>query len=232
MKPKVCFLGTVYNGAPYLAETIESILCQTLKEIEVIYVNDGSTDSSAEILDYYSKRDDRFKFYSFKRNKGIAAAWNYGVQKVGASIICICSADDIYTPERAEWSYERLTGTGRDVFYGAFFRCDSLLRPLGGKLSSGEEAKFKPAIPFKKGELFKPNNQYIGHGFMAITTKMAKKVPYRKDLKVGIDYPFLKDLEKAGAKFCWTKESLGIYRFHPNMVSTTRRKEVEEANNA
>ena len=53
-KPKVCFLGTTYNGQVYIAETIQSILNQSLKEIEVIYINDGSTDNTVKITYLHS----------------------------------------------------------------------------------------------------------------------------------------------------------------------------------
>lgn len=230
-KPKVCFLGTVLNGELYLAETIRSLLEQSLKEIEVIYIDDGSTDSTTKVLDYFAKDDERFSYFSLKSNQGIAKAWNFGLQKVNAPVICICSADDIYDPKRAELSYKALTVNNKgDVFYGAFLRTDSQLRLLQGELPNGEKRGKKEAIPWKKGKLFLPNNQYIGHGFTSIKTSWAKKVQYREELKVGIDYPFFKDLETAGAKFCWTKRVLGAYRFHGKMVSQTRRKEVEDAN--
>lgn len=230
MKPKVTFLGTVLNGEAYLAETVRTILSQDMEEIEVIYIDDGSTDNTIDILEYFAKEDKRFRYYSLGRNMGIAKAWNYGIKKVKAPVICICSADDIYDESRAKISYKGIIEKKKDVFYGAFLRVDSLLRPLQGMLPNGEKRCLKPAVPWKKGKLFEPNNQYIGHGFTAVRTSVALKIPYRSNLKVGVDYPFLKDLEESGARFGWTKKILGAYRFHDKMVSQTRRKEVEDAN--
>lgn len=226
-KPKVCFLGTTYNGQAYIAETIECILNQTIQDIEVIYINDGSTDHTIDILKHYAKIDPRFKYYSFKKNKGISKAWNYGLTKVTAPIICVTSDDDTYIAERAELSHERLHNKPYDVFYGAFLRGHEDLSIQQGFLRDGSPAWIAKTVPYKKGILKK--KQTIGHGFMSITTKMALKVKYRENLKVGIDYPFLVDLENAGCRFCWTKDPLGIYRLHPKSVSFTRYDEVLDA---
>ena len=223
-KPKVCFLGTTYNGQRYIAETIECILEQTLKDIEVIYIDDGSTDSTTDILSHYSKLDSRFHYYSLPTNKGISVAWNYGLTKVKAPIICVTSDDDIYIAERAEMSYKRLHNKPYDAYYGAFLRSNEDLVIQKGRLQDGSPAWIAETVPYKKGILAK--KQTIGHGFMAVTTEIAKKVPYREHLKVGIDYPFLIDLEKAGCRFCWTKDPLGIYRLHNKSVSFTRYDEV------
>ena len=229
MKPKVCFLATVYNGAVYLAEAINSMLAQTMKEIEVIYIDDGSTDSTIDILRYYSTLDNRFSYYKLKKNKGISVAWNYGLTKVKAPVICISSADDVYTDYRAEMSYKALKGGKADAFYGAYLRSHENINDIQkGVLADGSPAHIANTVPYKKGML--KIKQTIPHGFMSITTKMAKKVLYREDLKVGIDYPFMVDLENAGCRFKWTKEVLGVYRLHQSNVSYTRQREIAHSN--
>ena len=226
MKPKVCFLGTVYNGASFIAEAIESILNQDMKEIEVIYIDDGSTDSTSILLDYYSKLDSRFSYYKLKSNQGISKAWNFGLAKVKAPIICICSADDVYTSYRASKSYKALSENKADAFYGAYLRSKANINNIQtGLLIDGSPAGVCETIPYRKGMLKK--KQTIPHGFMSITTKMARKVLYREDLKVGIDYPFMVDLENNGCRFKYTKDILGTYRLHNKNVSITRHKEIE-----
>jgi glycosyltransferase involved in cell wall biosynthesis len=225
--PKVCFLGTVYNGQAYLAETLESIRNQTLKDIEVIYVDDGSTDSTNDILQHFSTIDSRFRYVTLPSNRGISVAWNRGLQEVKAPVICIASADDIYVEERAALSYKALKSGHKDAFYGAYLRGDAQLKIMDGFLQDGSPAWIGETVPYKKGILDK--KQTIAHGFMAIRTTMAKKVPYREDLRVGIDYPFLKDLEANKCRWCWTEDPLGIYRIHKGSVSFTRRREVNEA---
>ena len=67
---KISVIVPVYNAEKHLNECIESILNQTLKEIEIICINDGSTDNSGKILDEYSKKDRRIKVYT-QQNKGV-----------------------------------------------------------------------------------------------------------------------------------------------------------------
>ena len=227
-KPKVCFLATVYNGQTYIAEAIESMLHQTMKDIEVIYVDDGSTDHTSDILMHYSSIDDRFRYYTLPSNVGISVAWNYGLKKVKAPVICISSADDVYTDYRAELSYKKLSQGKYDAVYGAYLRSHESISDIQqGLLIDGSSAGMAEVVPYYKG--MNKDKQRIPHGFMSITTEMAKKVLYREHLKVGIDYPFIIDLEKAGCRFTWTKKVLGIYRLHKENVSFKRIAEVDIA---
>ena len=69
----------VYNVEKYLEECLDSIQCQTYKNIEVILVNDGSTDGSKEICERYCRKDSRFQLIS-QENKGLSEARNVGVR--------------------------------------------------------------------------------------------------------------------------------------------------------
>lgn len=77
----VSIIIPVYNMEKYLAECLDSIINQTYRNIEIIIVNDGSTDGSAEIIDDYSKRDERIKVIT-KENGGLGSARNAGINVV------------------------------------------------------------------------------------------------------------------------------------------------------
>ena len=70
----------VYNVEEYLEECLDSIQCQTYKNIEVILVNDGSTDSSKDICEKYCEKDNRFKLFC-QSNKGLSATRNRGMSE-------------------------------------------------------------------------------------------------------------------------------------------------------
>ena len=90
---KISVIVPVYNTSKYLEKCIESILNQSLKEIEVICINDGSTDNSLEILEKISKQDRRVKVID-QRNSGASATRNVGLRLAkGKYIICIDSDD-------------------------------------------------------------------------------------------------------------------------------------------
>ena len=78
MKAKVSIVIPIYNIRNYLFDCLRSVLEQTLQEIEIICVNDGSTDGSKEIIEYFSKLDGRIKVID-KENGGLGAARNSGL---------------------------------------------------------------------------------------------------------------------------------------------------------
>ena len=89
----------MYNQENYLAETIESVLCQTFSDFEFLILDDGSTDRSAEIIKLYVKKDDRIKAY-FEPNSGKSVATNYLVSRARAELCAFLDADDVMLPDR------------------------------------------------------------------------------------------------------------------------------------
>jgi glycosyltransferase involved in cell wall biosynthesis len=98
----VSIIMTVYNGERYIEPAIRSILTQTLKDIEFIIVDDGSTDGTKEKI--IKVNDPRIKYYPLE-HVGRARALNYAVSKAQSSFIAFMDADDIALPERIEKQY-------------------------------------------------------------------------------------------------------------------------------
>ena len=90
---KVSVIVPVYNSAKYLTQCIGSILAQTLKDIEVICVDDGSVDGSGQMLDQYAARDARVKVFH-QENRGYGAAMNIGLTEAKGCYIGIVESDD------------------------------------------------------------------------------------------------------------------------------------------
>ena len=85
----------VYNTEKYLRECLDSVINQTLKDIEIICINDGSTDRSLDILKEYAKQDTRIKIIN-KKNEGAAAARNDGIRIANGEFVCFMDSDDYY----------------------------------------------------------------------------------------------------------------------------------------
>jgi glycosyltransferase involved in cell wall biosynthesis len=98
--PRVSILLPVYNSELYIREAVESILAQTFSNLELIIINDGSTDRSVEILDEYQTVDDRIRLYQHPQNQGLIATLNHGLQLVRGEYLAQMHADDISLPER------------------------------------------------------------------------------------------------------------------------------------
>ena len=95
---KVSVILPVYNVAPYLEEAFESILSQSLKDIEIIAVNDGSTDNSLDIIRKFEQRDARIKSFS-QENQGQSVARNLALQHATGEYIYMMDSDDVLSSQ-------------------------------------------------------------------------------------------------------------------------------------
>ncbi len=99
-QPLVSVIIPAYNAQDYLAESVDSMLGQTYKNIEVIIIDDKSKDDTAKIGSYYAKKDKRVKFVKNKTNLGIGGNRSKGIELAEGKYICWQDADDISTPNR------------------------------------------------------------------------------------------------------------------------------------
>lgn len=93
MNPSVSVVVPVYNVEMYLKECLDSLINQTFKDIEIICVNDGSTDNSLNILNEYASRDERIKVFS-KENSGPGSTRNYGIDNAQGEYLLFVDSDD------------------------------------------------------------------------------------------------------------------------------------------
>ena len=103
-KPLVSIIMPVYNVEEYLEEGLKTLLNQTLKQIEIICVDDGSTDRSLEILNEYAKKDSRVKVYT-QANKFAGVARNLGLEKAQGEYVIFLDSDDFFVQKLAEEAY-------------------------------------------------------------------------------------------------------------------------------
>ena len=101
---KVSVIIPVYNTEEYLEECIDSVINQTLEEIEIICINDGSTDNSLEILNASAEKDRRIKVLSHE-NKGLGATRNVGIDLAKGEFIYFLDSDDFIDPNTLEETY-------------------------------------------------------------------------------------------------------------------------------
>ncbi len=104
MQAKVSVIIPIYNAAQYLHECLDGVVNQTLREIEIICVDDGSTDGSLSIIQGYAERDSRVKVYS-QPNKNAGAARNKGLSLATGEYLSFLDADDLFEPNMLEVAY-------------------------------------------------------------------------------------------------------------------------------
>lgn len=115
---KVSVVIPVYNVALYLEECLDSVLGQTLEEIEIICVNDGSTDTSGEILEGYARKDDRIRIIT-QENQGLSQARNRGMTEARGEYLYFLDSDDWIELETCEILYGTAKEKDLDVLYFA-----------------------------------------------------------------------------------------------------------------
>ena len=106
MKPRVSILMPVYNTAPYLREAMDSMLCQTFQDFELIVLDDCSPDNAEEILDAYD--DPRIVRYKGEKNVGLSNVLNVGIGMARGKYIARMDSDDISLPQRLQVQVEYL----------------------------------------------------------------------------------------------------------------------------
>lgn len=113
--PKVSVVVPVYNVGKFLTSCLNSVISQTLQDIEIICVNDGSTDSSLKILRDFEKKDDRFKVIDLGHNLGTFQARKAGVIASTGDYVMFLDGDDQYFPETCKVAYDSIKKTNTDI---------------------------------------------------------------------------------------------------------------------
>lgn len=121
---QLSFIIPVYNAEKYLEECLQSILCQTLKDIELLCIDDGSTDSSPTILQKFSELDSRVKAITVP-NGGVSAARNRGLQEASGEYIWFVDSDDFLADEHAAAHlYEKARTAEADIVVFSYVELD------------------------------------------------------------------------------------------------------------
>lgn len=118
--PKVSVIVPIYNVEKYLDRCMESLLNQTLKDIEIIMVDDGSPDKSPQMCDEYAKKDRRIKVVH-KKNGGLSDARNAGLKVATGEYVAFVDSDDYQSLNTYEELYRQAKSGDYDVVYGGAF---------------------------------------------------------------------------------------------------------------
>lgn len=119
--PKVSVIVPVYNVKEYLRQCLDSVVSQTLKDVEIILVNDGSTDGSDKICIEYAKKDNRIKVVN-QQNAGLAAARQAGLDVAQGEYIGFVDSDDYLEPTMYQELYEKAKEFNVDIVFCNVYR--------------------------------------------------------------------------------------------------------------
>lgn len=122
---KLSVVIPAYNAQKFISRCISSALASDLKEIEVIAVDDGSTDETKDILSWYENMYPQFFKKIFKENGGAAEARNYGIAEAKGHYIAFIDSDDMIRPDAYSTMYDSLQKTGADIAIGRLYKVDN-----------------------------------------------------------------------------------------------------------
>lgn len=124
--PKISIILPMHNSVQYLAETLASIEMQTLTDIEVICVDDASSDATLKVYELFSKDDKRFRLIRFEQNRGVSAARNEAIRQATGEYLAFIDDDDWY-PESVtlEKLYRAASENGALIAGGSFSEYDN-----------------------------------------------------------------------------------------------------------
>lgn len=216
---KVSIIIPVYNTEKYLRECINSVLNQTYSEIEIIAVNDGSTDSSLNILKEYDKKI----IIIDKKNGGTASALNAGIRKMTGEWLKWISADDFLEKNAVEELIKgaKVAGNGSKnlIFYGN----QDFIDEDGKIIGEYVEPNRNNLTNFEQGVIL------LNHPFGNATTSLIHKSVFTKcglfNEKVGYyeDYEFwLRCVLLFNYKLFLIPKKIAKYRIHSHSISSTK----------
>lgn len=206
--PLISVVLPVYNGEKYLGEAIDSILAQTFTDFELIMIDDGSTDSSLQILRKYNQLDSRIRLVA-RENRGLATTLNELIDIARGEWVARMDQDDIALPQRFERQLEWLKQTGADISGSWVRRFGSSDKRLVRLRQTDEAIKMEMLFcsPF-------------AHPSVMMRTALIKKLYYDKAWEKAEDYDLWERAAEAGWRMTNVPEVLLFYRVHAAQIST------------
>lgn len=166
---KVTVLVAVYNASAFLSDCLDSLLNQTLRDIQVICIDDCSTDRSLEILQDYAQRDNRIEVIRLNENHGQAYARNEGLKMAKGQYVCFLDADDWFDKDSLELAVKEFDKEG----------IDAVLFDVSMDYPDYSEIYPLPAFDYLDGQqAFKMSLTWQIHGVYMVRMAIHQQFPY------------------------------------------------------
>ena len=213
---KVSVLMTVFNEEKYLRKSIDSVLSQHERQIELVAVDDASTDSSPEILNEYAAKDSRVRVFRNKQNMGLVKSRITALAQARGKYTLITDADDFLSPDAISSALENIRQTGAEaaVLDLQLYHSDNDIRPYNSspmpKTISGSEA-FDLCI---QGKL---------HGLCVEERRLYEKIPFDDTCRLYSDDNTARLHYYIASNVCFCK---GRYYYRQHAASETHKVSV------
>ena len=212
---KVSLIVPVYNTSKYLEKCINSLINQTLDDIEIIIINDGSTDNSEKIIKKFN--DKRIKYIA-KQNEGIGKTRNLGIEKATGEYLAFVDSDDYLSIDFCEKMYTKATSDNCDIVICNFFEVRHNL--IGIKFNDFKDTNLKKYPELINNINLGPCNKiYKKELFENKDNRFVENLKYE-------DAPFVVKMLISAKKIGKIGDYLTYYVIHENSETTIRDKRI------
>jgi glycosyltransferase involved in cell wall biosynthesis len=220
--PKISIIVPSYNRAEFIEATLVSIQNHTFKDFEVIFIDDGSTDNTAELVKAFCDKDPRFKYFK-QENSERAVARSYGLGLATADLLCLVDSDDLWYSHKLEKQVEVMDADPSVALcYAAVNRIDMEGNPT--KTSSRQHQGLSGFIFYDllmRNFIPSVTPMFRKKAFEKVGSQVTEFIPYE-------DWDFWLKFSRQG-KFHHISEPLGDYRLHPGQsVKNVRAEHIEK----
>lgn len=215
MKALVSVVMPCFNAGRWLGKAIDSLLAQSYRRIEIIAINDGSTDDSGDILDGVARRDARLRVVHAESNLGIVSALNRGLDIASGSLIARMDADDICKPRRLEKQVAFLEAGSTDI-------CGSWFIEFGQ--GPRRTTRWPHATDAVEASMLFQNA--VCHPTLVAKRRVFDRFRYREEFRLAEDYDLLSRAMQ-DFRIANVAEPLLYYRRHPAQATQVSRLRME-----
>ena len=217
VKGRVSVITPVYNVEKYIDETLESVFRQTYEDIEIVLVDDCSTDNSAQIIAKYKESHPEIVYFLQPENMGAGAARNKALELASGQYVAFLDSDDLWLPKKTERQIKLMQKKNSPFSYAAIEMMDEESKTIKGKRNLKETCNYK----------------YLLHNTIIATSSVIVDRTVLGDFRMplrrgGQDYATWLKLLRGGAVAYGINETLVRYRVSNNSLSSNKFKSIKQ----
>lgn len=232
VQPLVTIIIPAFNAGAFLSHAVESACAQTYRNIEILVVDDGSSDNTQAIAQELARRDPRVRLLAHAVNCGVSAARNLGLREAKGDWIAILDADDRFQPERLEHLVRFAEAHDLDLAADNLALVDYLTEaPLGLAFPDAwmEQATDADMLYLLEHDIPGRFRREIGFMKPIIRTRFLreKNIEYDRSVWAGEDFLLYAECLLKGARLRFVNEPLYVYHWRPGSASSGKNANIE-----
>ena len=214
-----------YNGSKYIKEQIESLICQTFNDIEIIICDDCSKDNTVEIIKEFQKKDSRIKFYLNEINLGFKKNFEKAISLCSGDFIACCDQDDVWSEDHLEKLYENIGQY--DLICGNARLVDTNLKYIGIDLFNSIRFSKLPDNNIDWLIYLFFNNIFQGSACLFKKSLVERVLPIPENIKFHDYWLALCSTCNNGVKYL-PNDYILFYRQHQNNITGNQKKTIKQ----